>query len=396
MQIEAKMMDRQGKIHVHLFDVHNEAEAYSKAVHLNMDVLSLRIKRSSIFSNRSKSKFDVLIFSQELVALLKAGLSLVESIDVLTERSLMSTNYSIFHSLKNSLQEGQTFSAALAAQSKIFPEIYQAMVKASEKTGDLSKALARWVAYRSQVELVKRKVISAAIYPLLLILVGGAVTLFLLGYVVPKFSSIYENAGDNLPFLSKLLMEWGKLLHDHGFFVFIGIILLVSIVIGILSLKQTRQWITESVWKLPNVGPKIKIYQLSRFYRTLGMLLQGGVPLVNALEMTSGLLSPNLRQKLLLAIQGIREGKPLSDTLEKYSLATPVSKRMMIVGEETGNMAEMMESSAAFYDQEVSQWVDWTIRLVEPVLMALMGLIIGGIVILMYLPIFELADTIQS
>jgi general secretion pathway protein F len=156
-----------------------------------------------------------------------------------------------------------------------------------------------------------------------------------------------------------------------------------------------RQWVTRTLWRIPAVGERIRVYQLARFYRTLGMLLRGGIPIVTALEMVSGLLEPALRLRLAQASDCIREGQPISHAMETYGLTTPVALRLLRVGEHTGGMGEMTERIANFYDEEMARWVDWFTRLFEPLLMAVIGLVIGFIVILMYFPIFELAGSIQ-
>ena len=150
-----------------------------------------------------------------------------------------------------------------------------------------------------------------------------------------------------------------------------------------------------ALWRIPAVGERIRVYQLARFYRTLGMLLRGGIPIVTALEMVSGLLENALRGQLALASDCIREGQPISYAMETYGLTTPVALRLLRVGEHTGGMGEMTERIANFYDEEMARWVDWFTRLFEPLLMAFIGLVIGFIVILMYFPIFELAGSIQ-
>ena len=204
-----------------------------------------------------------------------------------------------------------------------------------------------------------------------------------MGYVVPKFSKIYEDIGGDLPWMSRLLISWGNLFEAHGTAILAGLTGFVAIIYYIFSRQETKRLIGE------------KIYQLARFYRTVGMLLRGGVPLVTALEMVSGLLAPALRAGLLGAIVSVREGHPLSFAMEAHALTTPVSLRMLRVGERTGDMGDMMERISAFYDEEMARWVDWFTRLFEPLLMAFIGLFIGLIVVLMYMPIFELAGSIQ-
>jgi len=147
--------------------------------------------------------------------------------------------------------------------------------------------------------------------------------------------------------------------------------------------------------KIPALRGRIHLFQLARLYRTLGMLLRGGIPISSALDMVSGLLGAELREQLRLAAEKIREGVPLSRAMEEYGLTTPVASRLMRVGERSGRMGDMMERIAVFFDEDMARWVDWFTRLFEPVLMALIGIVIGGIVILMYMPIFELAGSIQ-
>jgi general secretion pathway protein F len=157
----------------------------------------------------------------------------------------------------------------------------------------------------------------------------------------------------------------------------------------------SRQWLWHRLWTAPGIGEKLKLYQLARLYRTLGMLLRGGTPIVGALELVPGLLSPSLREQLKQATLLIREGRALSESLYVAGLTTTVSYRMLHVGEQSGRMGEMMERVAAFHDDEIARWIDVFTKVFEPVLMALIGVMVGGVVILMYLPIFELAGNIQ-
>ena len=149
------------------------------------------------------------------------------------------------------------------------------------------------------------------------------------------------------------------------------------------------------VGRIPGVGERLKIYQLARFYRTSGMLLRGGLPLVTALDMAGALLNESLRGGLQAARRAISEGQQVSASMERNGLATPVALRMLAVGEQSGNMGEMMDRIAAFHDEEILRWVDWFTRLFEPILMGVIGLVIGAIVILMYMPIFELAGSLR-
>jgi general secretion pathway protein F len=161
------------------------------------------------------------------------------------------------------------------------------------------------------------------------------------------------------------------------------------------SVNIFRSRVGNLLWKIPAIGERLQVYQLARFYRTIGMLLRGGMPLVAALDLGAEQLHPLLRGRLAAAAQAIREGRGVAQSMDANGLATPVALRMLAVGEKGGNMGEMLEQIAAFHDEELSRWVDWFTRMFEPILMALIGLIIGVIVILMYMPIFELAGGFQ-
>jgi general secretion pathway protein F len=237
--------------------------------------------------------------------------------------------------------------------------------------------------------------VNASIYPVLLVGVGGLVMLFLLGYVVPRFSQVYEAMGTELPLFSRLLLGVGHFIQVNSVALLIGVILLISGAVYSFSLPAVKRWLGNQLWKIPAIGERMRIYQLARFYRMLGMLLTGGTPVLHALGMVSGLLQEALREKMLLAASDIREGQPISRAMENNGLTTPVALRMLRVGESTGQMGGMMERIASFYEEEMAQAVERFTRMFEPVLMAFIGLVIGGVVILMYLPIFELAGSIK-
>ena len=251
------------------------------------------------------------------------------------------------------------------------------------------------MAYQTQLNFVKKKIISALIYPVVLMAVGGLVMLFLLGYVVPRFASVYEGSKTKLPWMSQMLLNWGHLLENHGMLLLAVIGVVLTVAVYAFSRQSVREAMLSRLWRIPAVGERMHIYQLARFYRTLAMLLKGGIPAVSALDMVSGLLQPSLRGKLMLASNNIREGQTISQAMEANELTTPVALSMLRVGEKSGNMGEMMERIAAFHDEEMARWVDWFTKLFEPLLMATMGIVIGVIVVLMYMPIFDLAGGIQ-
>jgi general secretion pathway protein F len=392
MRFELKAIGPGGGVEAIDFQAPDEATARQQLEGRGYTVLSVRAKRSLAWANGSE-RFPVALFSQELRVLVSAGLQLVEAIETLAQKERRDEWRGVMERLAGALREGRSFSAALEQFPQVFSPLFVATVRASEKTSDLAPSLARYVAYANQLEAIRKRVVNASIYPMLLIAVGGLVSLFLLLYVVPRFAHIYEERAADLPLVSRVLLAWGQAMHAHGV-----IVLAIFACLAFLAwylIRNSKAKIGDALWRVPAIGERLKVYQLARFYRTIGMLLRGGMPLVAALEMGTELLHPVLRGRLAAARRAISEGRNVSQSLEASGLTTPVALRMLAVGERGGNMGEMLEQIAAFHDEELARWVDWFTRLFEPVLMALIGLIIGAIVILMYMPIFELAGGIQ-
>jgi general secretion pathway protein F len=345
-------------------------------------------------NSRGSAKFPLLLFSQELLALLNSGVTIVEAVETLAEKETRQNVRSVLAGIVELLRQGKPFSAALEDAPQAFPSLYVATVRASERTSDLGEALGRYIAYASQLETLRNRLVSAAIYPVMLILVSSLVVLFLMGYVVPRFSHIYEDMGDKLPFMSRVLLHWGLAIEQYWLLMLLGagaVIVLLAAGGGRLLLQRLVGW----MWRIPALGERMRVFQLARLYRTLGMLLRGGIAIVPALEMVAGLLSAALQSRLAQATRSVREGQAASVAFDASGLATPVALRMLRVGERAGNLGEMLERIAAFHDEEMTRWAEWLTRLLGPVLMLIMGMVIGMVVILMYLPIFQLAESVR-
>ena len=344
---------------------------------------------------RRRVRFALDLFSQELISLLESGLSLVEALQTLAEKEESGGAAHVLNELSMHLSRGQSFSGALEQLPMVFPPLYVATVRAAEKTGDIKEALSRYLEYHSQAARIRREIVSAAIYPGLLITVGALVSGFMLFHIVPKFARIYEEMGSELPFLSRVLIEWGRLLDAHAVAAGIGLVVLVGGAAFAVTRPALRQWVGPRLWNLPAFGKRMRLYELARFYRTLGMLLTSGIPLPQALDMSSGLLSPRFRDAMARAARHIREGQPVSRSLEKQGLTTPIALRLLIVGERSGRMPYMVGRIAQFCEDELARWVNWFTRLFEPVLMVFIGGVIGLILLMLYMPIFELAGNIK-
>jgi general secretion pathway protein F len=393
MRFRLTVLDAAHAVAIHELDAVDEADARRQAIARGLRIIAL--EASSRLAPLGRAKLGLVQFSNELIALLEAGLSLVEAIDALTEKERDDAIRNVLEGIRKRLYEGQSLSVALSEFPSSFPPLYVATVRASERSGAIPEALRRFVAYQEQIDILKKRLINASIYPAVLLAAGTLVVLFLVGFVVPRFAGIYEDIGGELPLASRILMQWGRLLAAHGTAVLVTFI--VVSVVGVRSVMRPefRAAVGRAIARIPTIGRQIELYQLARLYRTVGMLLRGGLPVVTAFEMTRGLLAAASQPRLAAATRAVREGKSMTDSLASQGLTTPVAERMLRVGERSGNMGEMMERIAAFYDEELSRFVEVATRLIEPAMMTVIGLVIGLVVVLMYFPIFELAGSIR-
>jgi general secretion pathway protein F len=387
----------QGELQLRLISAGSRTEAEQSARQGGFRVLDIQsdgFPRPALFASTG-ARFDHALFAHELVALLSAGLSLIETLETLAERQEGATRAgSILSDLVRRMQEGQSFSSALRTFPAVFPELFIASIAASEHTGEMVPALQRYLRYHEQLGVIRQKIISASLYPAMLCAVGAAVALFLLCFLVPRFSRVYEGMEDKLPLASRWLMHWGLFASEHWVLI-AALSIAAAVGLPLLLMRpgaqarmgaalQTSRWI----------GGRIKLMQLSRFYRSLGLLLGGGIPVTKAMQMAQGLLPIRLQPAALSATLEVTQGRSLSDSLQAAALTTPVALRLLRAGERNGQMAEMLEQAASFHDKEIAHWIDRFAKLFEPVLMLVIGLAIGGIVIMLYLPIFELAGSL--
>jgi len=340
-------------------------------------------------------RFQLPLFTRQLLSLLEAGLNVVEGLETLAEQDQGSGSADVMTGLLTALRHGQSLSQALQRFPAIFPELYVATVKASERTGDMPEALRRYLSFDEKLRELKKKLLSAAIYPVLLLAVGMLVTFFLLGFVVPRFALVFADSGRQPEGLSSLLFIWGDFVNQHAAGLALGGLFGLAASAGLLSLPAVRALLARLVWRLPAIGERLRIVYLARFYRTVGMLLRAGIPLRSTLLMVADILPVALRHGLHQAVSEIEQGQSFSDAARHGGLSTPIARRMIAVGEKSGQLGNMLESVASFYDEEINRLVDTFGRLFEPLLMTGIGAVIGGIVLLLYMPIFELAGNFQ-
>lgn len=374
----------------------NAATAREAAVRQGWRVLSATPVLAFSFNSLSRpAQFSLLSFAQELLALLEGGLGLIEALATLARKERREEIRGLLEDILSALRRGEPFSAALARHPARFPGIFTASVQAAEHTSNLREALGRYIAYAEQFNRVRDRVASALVYPAVLLGVGTLVVAFLVFYVMPRFARVYEGFRGDLPFFSSLLLGFGQAIDRHA--PLVGGLALLAV--GGLAIALRRedvrrrlgQRLLESNW----LHERFMLMQQARLYRTLGMLLRGGLPVVQAGAMVAPLLDANSRARLDRALGAVGEGKAISASFEAAGLASPVALSLLAVGEKSGRMGEAMERIAAFHDEEMGRWIERFVRLFEPLLMAALGLVVGLIVVMMYMPIFELAGAVH-
>jgi general secretion pathway protein F len=337
--------------------------------------------------------FDHGHFAEELGTLLQAGLGMMEAVEALSCGEQRAARRAVLERIRRELQEGRSLSDALAATQQV-PLLLVANVRASERTGHLVDALLRHAQYSRQAQALRASLVGAATYPALLLGVGCLVVLFLLGYVIPRFAVLVQGSKGELPWASQLLMSLGAALADRPW---LPVAALAGLVLaGLLAWRRLRggrgrAWLG----RLPGLGRLLREYRIAQAYRTAGLLVRGGLPVVQALEQCEALLDSPDREGLAAATRQMREGVALSAALGAAQLADPITARMLVVAERTGTLPDVLERIAVMQDARLQRAVHTASRLAEPLLMIGIGLVIGAIVVLMYLPIFDLAAQVQ-
>lgn len=343
----------------------------------------------------ARSRFPLTLFSHEVKALLEAGLPLVEVLTALTERESTTVHKADLEELKRCVENGESLSQALAHQPRNFPALFVASVRSGERTGDLPRVIGRYLAYSEQLDELKRKLLSAVTYPMLLLTVGTAVVLFLLVYLVPRFSAIYQQIDAELSLPAELLLNWGVWAQQHPVWLGVGLLAIPGLLLASARHARLRNGVTRRLLASRYIGRHWHSFNISRYCRSLALLTDGGIPLPEAMHLARGLLPDLLQQRLDRAIEGIRSGQRLSDALADSALLTPIALRLLRAGERSSDVPRMLEQAADFHDRELAHLLERSAKLAEPLLMLLIGLLIGSIVVLMYLPIFELAGSLR-
>lgn len=343
----------------------------------------------------TSARFPLRLFSQELSVLLGAGIPLLEALSTLREKETAAHVHGPLSALIAALEIGEPLSAALRHSPEAFDELFRAIVASSERTGQLREALASHAAYLAWADELRNKLVQAALYPVMLLTASVAVVVFLLVVVVPRFGAILDGLAGDIPAASRWLIALGGMAGNHPLFAVAAGLALLAMPVVAWRMPALRRGVEDLLWRMPAVGPRLRLLALTRLFRTLGMLVFAGVPVVAALAIARGVLAPRLRPSLDAATEAVSRGERLSQAFDQAGLSTPVSQRMLRVGEHSGELASMLGKAAAFYDEELTRFTDLVTRLVNPLLMLAMGTLIGTIIVLLYMPIFELVEQVQ-
>jgi type IV pilus assembly protein PilC len=339
---------------------------------------------------------DFLVFNQEFLVLLRAGLPIVQSLDILLERATHPAFNEALVDVKTEVRGGKALSDAMSRHTGFFPELYCNSLRAGEKTGNLPDVLERYIKYSKKMLAIKRQVITALTYPTFLVGATVLLLIVLLVYVVPTFSQIYSDFKTGLPLPTVMLMNTTTFLKQY-FLVFAGCV--AALVFAFRAWYKTeggRKRVDANILRVPLVGSLVVGYQVSSITRTLATILSGGIPIIQALEMVArSITNREISDKLYDVQERVRQGTSLADAIEKTEIMPPMTIRMIEVGEATGALEQMLDDISGFYEDEVNVKVQRLTNLIEPIIMLTMGLVVGSIVIVMYLPIFELAGAVK-
>jgi type IV pilus assembly protein PilC len=339
---------------------------------------------------------EFIIFNQELATLLKAGMPLVQSLDILRRRITTPVFKGVLDDVNERVQAGSSLSEAFEAHGALFPGVYTASLLAGEKSGNLEQVIRRYVAYVKVVASVKRRTISALVYPLILMALSIVVVSIIMLRVVPAFGAFYEQFGQDLPLSTRVIVAASSFMGRY--------LLPIVIVIGLagvaiwrwLQRPGNREWFDQMVLKLPGLGGIARKFATSQASRTLATLLGGGIPLVNAIDVAArSIRNQYMARELRTAAQQVREGRALAVAMTDSGAFPDVAIKMVEVGESTGALQEMLNSLADFYDEEIETNLGRFVTLVEPILLILMGLVIAGLLLALYMPLFNLSNALH-
>jgi type IV pilus assembly protein PilC len=353
--------------------------------------VSLRLPESRRINTR-----EFLIFNQELATLLKAGMPLVQSLDLLKRRVASPVFRTVLEDVHERVRSGTALSDAFAAHGEVFPRVYTASLLAGERSGSLDSVLRRYVEYTKILLTLKRKVVSALVYPAVLILLSLALVAIIVLNVIPAFADYYEGFGAELPVATRVIMNVSLFLREQLALVVPGLI--AAGVAATLWIRRAGRHarVDQFILTLPAIGPVARRFATSQMARTLATLLGGGLPLVNALDIAAKSVgNRHMAGQLEIVATRVREGESFAAALDARRVFPAVAVKMAEVGEATGALQEMLNTVADFFDEDIATQLERFVTLVEPVLLVIMGVVIAGLLLALYMPLFQLTSVLS-
>jgi type IV pilus assembly protein PilC len=333
-----------------------------------------------------------LLFNQELLALVRAGLPIVQSFDILLERQKNERFKEILTDIREKLTSGIALSDAFATYGNLFPPIYSTSLRAGERSGDLEGVIKRFLRYQKMIVSLRKKVIGALVYPAILMGMSGTMIFVMMTFVVPKFAEFFEGFGQELPWFTQLLIDTAGLMRKN---------LVLTVAVVVLGSILLNRWIKTSgrlLWdrvklRIPLVGGVLHRFAIMQFTQSLGTLLAGGTPMVPAIEIASQSVTNQLvSTKISGIVQRVREGEPLWRSLDDTKVVSDLAVEMIKVGESTGALTEMLANVSEFYDEEIEARLARLVAAIEPIILVFMGLVIAVLLYAFYLPLFRLSQ----
>ncbi len=390
-----KVADEQGHLKQHVEHGYSEAEVHDRFT--QQGYLVYWVKPRGLLSSggmpqrRSRLKpATFLIFNQQFLTLMKAGLPILTSLDLLIKRQRDKFLLQLLENVRERVKGGELLSDAFAAQ-RVFPKIYTTTLLAGEKSGNMEEVLSRYISYQRLVQTFRKKLAVSLVYPTLLICVVTVMMIFLVTYVVPKFADLFNNLGAQLPAITVFMLAVGLNAQKYAWAIALVLVIGIPLFWRWKQSDRGAERVDRFLLSMPLLGEIRLKYQVANFSRILSTLLQGGLPLVPAMQ-TAGasMTSRQILNGILSATERVKEGQSLAKSLETEKIFPDLAVEMLEVGESTGALPAMLSSVAEFYEEDVQTALGAAMALIEPMILIVMAVFVGGILISLYLPIFTL------
>jgi len=381
-----------------MVDAASEQAAIAALLNRNLLVLSIqeRIGKKGRTKGGKVKLADLVVFTRQLATMVDASIAIVQSLQALADESPNKVMRDVIRDVCTRVESGESFSEALQKHPKAFNRLYVAMVSAGEKGGLLAEILARLATYLETTDRLRKKIKTAMMYPTAVTTVAICITIFLLVKVIPVFKDVYTSFDAKLPAPTQALIDISEVLTHWLLVIIIGLAAAVYGWLRYIKTKKGREFWDAKRIKLPVFGPIAHKICLARFTRTFASLVHSGVPILEVLQIVSQTVGNTVLEKAVkTAASDIERGEGISQALAKHPVFPSMVTRMMTAGEQTGNIDTMLERVSDFLDEEIENSLSGLMSLIEPLLIVFLGVVIGGMVICMYLPIFNLANIVH-